>query len=324
MLEEVSQAAEVFYPGVKHEDISFEELAEKLGNPRYSALANYIRNNWMAATSSDHCSLADIESDPHSSGGLVVEGGMSTYVDELADEAGRDKIRTNTKIVSLEETPHDVIAKDAQGNRYLAKHVILTPSVGVLKSGAIKVEGQAGDTLTKQLDGYQMGEMFKMTFELPKEMFARNKHRTNRRFIVLPSDQRPALCITGNPDNPTLTILCGGEAGHEMERASGPQQLAYACSVVGMAQGLKDMLPYLKDEPHVTGWSKNPLVQGAYATKRLGFKGHDAPCWIGSRIIVAGEAFHPQVGYLDSALVSGEKAATEVAERLAATGRAVA
>lgn len=316
MLSEVSRVADIFYPGIDHANIPFEELVQKLHNPRYDALARYLRHNWTAATDPKHCSLSDIENDPHTSGGLVVEGGMASYIDALADEVGYERIKVSSPIVSLEETPDDVIVRDANGGRYLAKQVILTPSVGVLKSGDIAMDEPTQSNLDATLKGHHMGEMFKMTFELPRAFYEKQKHRTNRRFVVLPDAERPALCITGNADSSTLTILCGGEHAYKMERASPQEQIEYAHSIMSKVACLSGAINEISAPPITTGWSRNPFTRGAYSVKQVGAKGHETPQWISPRIVLAGEAFHPFTGYLDSAAISGTQAADMVVEKL--------
>ena len=323
MLSEVSRVAEIFYPGVKHEEIPFEDLVQKLNNPRYTALARYLRHNWMAATDPNHCSLADMENDPHTSGGLVVEGGMVSYIEALAEEVGHERIKIDSPIVSLEETPDDVIVRDAKGHRYLAKQVVLTPSVGVLKSDAISMDDKTRGAVDGVLKNHHMGEMFKMTFELPRDFYEKQKHRINRRFVVLPDAEHPALCITGNADNPTLTILCGGEHAYEMERAHPEDQRSYAYSIMERVACLQDAQYLVQGPPITTEWSRNPFTRGAYSVKQVGSKGYDEPQWISPRILLAGEAFHPFTGYLDSAAISGTQAGEMIAGRLQTPAMAI-
>lgn len=297
---------------------------------RYPLLAKYIRQNWTAAVCPADCSLADVLFDPHNPGGLIVAGGMESYTNAMADEinespeistkanaVGRSNIRLGCAAKHLSRMNDGWMVEDQNGHRYIAPVCALSPSIGVLKSGDIAMEPLIKNHVNNAIKDYRMGAMMKMTFPINPSFFTSDKDRVNHRYCVILDDAEPALVITGNAKNPMVTVLCGGENAMKMEQASDNDQKAYCKKILHAVPTLKQAHDAINGgAPITTDWTQNPLTRGAYSTKVVGGKGHDAPCQIEDGLWLCGEAFNRFTGYVDSAMESGEKAGTLMADAL--------
>ncbi len=303
---------------------------EPADQKRYPLLAKYIRQNWTAGVHPAHCSLADVLFDPHNPGGLILSGGMEQYPHAMADELnepteievkaeaiGRSKIRLGCAAKHLTRTNDGWMIEDQNGHRYIAPYCALSPSIGVLQNGDIKMQDPIKAKVDDAIKDYRMGAMMKMTFPIDPSFFTSDKDRVNHRYCVMLDDVEPALVITGNAKNSTVTVLCGGENAIKMEKASAQDQKAYCKHILQAVPTLKQAHDAINGgAPITTDWSQNKFTRGAYSTKVVGGKGQEAPYWVEDGLLLCGEAFSKFTGYVDSAMESGEKAGEAMAEAL--------
>jgi monoamine oxidase len=209
------------------------------------------------------------------------------------------------------------------GDVYSAKRLVLTVSIGVLKSGNIKFEPPLPEEYQANLANIEMGNFNKIfLFFDSKFKFPVN---SNTHLDVHTKSGEDIFYLAKDNGQPLVTVFVGGALARICDK--NPEK-ARDMAIQGLCEIWGDEVRdhIQKTPPQVTQWGENPLVQGGYSRVKIGH--HDVreklaeP--IDGIIYPAGEAIgatHPESGrnwatHMAGAAISGERAANLVIKSL--------
>ncbi len=194
--------------------------------------------------------------------------------------------------------------------RLRARAVIVTVSVGVLASGAIRFDPELPK---RQLDGLaklKLGSYERIALELPG-----NPLQLQKDDVVLEKSEsnRTAGMLANVGESSLMYVDVGGRFGRELAGQGEAAMVNFAIEWLGNLYGAD--IKKLVERSHATQWTKDPLLLGSYslalAGGQLSRKMLMEP--IRDRIFFAGEAAHETLwGTVPGAWESGERAADAV------------
>lgn len=240
----------------------------------------------------------------------VLAGGYASFIGALADgvdvvlDAPVDRIRREA----------DTLVVTSRGTEYRGGIVLVTASLGVLKSGLIDFEGGLSAEKAGAIDRLDMGSLEKVFLRFNDQFWTDEfegvaVHQSadgGRRFPWIQDFTRFAGA-------PTLALFHGGGAARQMLADNDDAQV-----VASALDTLRVLLPsHPIPEPtatHVTRWRSDPWSLGSYAYIPVGGSQSDIrslgdPEWDG-RLRFAGEATDPS--YFGSVHAAMRSAAREV------------
>ncbi len=287
----------------------------------------------------EETSLLDVRNNVACNMGHFTEYGMGRFVRNYAKDI-ENRIQLNTKIKRIVWDPSGVdptTVECTNGSVYRAKEIILTASVGVLKSGQIEFVPPIPKSHQEQLDNIYMGN-FNKAFLVFNEHFkipvAQNTHvdlhtKDVSRKMVYAGDERAIqpqdmfyLANDNGGHGKLVTAFFGGELARMCDES--PKDATHL-AVRGLEEIWGGSVRRHLEHTQVTQWGKNPLVRGGYSRVAIGH--HEARLKLAEpfgRIHLAGEAYgtiHPETGrnwatHMAGAAISGERAAKNVLELL--------
>ncbi|NBO20028.1 MAG: hypothetical protein EBV03_12570, partial [Proteobacteria bacterium] len=232
--------------------------------------------------------------------GAFTRQGLSQFAGHYARDI-KKHIRTNCPITEVHwklEGREGGMVKTASGDTYFAKRIVLSPSVGVLKSGDIKFVPPLPPKHQHSLDNVHMGNfnkvflVFNRDFTIPVNA---NTHmdvetRGGHEIFYLAKDNGQQL----------VTAFFGGELAQLCDR---DPNAARDIAINGLAEiwGEGARTAIQRDKCVVTQWGNDPYVKGGYSRVNIGH--HEARQQlaepIGDVLYLAGEAMgtiHPETG----------------------------
>lgn len=233
--------------------------------------------------------------------------GYGSLIDYLAQ--GLD-IEYNTPVSSVSRTARGVLLQAGE-KKYEADRAIITVSVGVLKSEAIRFDQGLSDRKRSALQRMKMGTMMKTVLEFPNSFWP-DVHR-----MGLPSASDPILefwNLEPVHGKPVLVALCAGSEARRLEKVSDRELQSV---VMEQIRGMFGKTP----EPRRmlrTRWHSSPLTRGSYSMIAAGSSLEDHAT-LGDpdddRVFFAGEACHEQyTSTVHGAILSGRRAARAAAK----------
>ncbi len=247
-------------------------------------------------------------------------GGFDQYVTNgydalpayLAD--GLD-IRLNQQVQTIDYTTSPVKIT-TQNSTLEANYVVVTASLGVLKSNSIQFLPQLPWRKQRAIERMGMGTINKLAMRFPKSFWPTDKaaiaHGTKKfgKFPVFLN-----LDVYNDDEHPVLMALMGETYKNALEGVKEEDAVREAYQVL---QGM-----YGSDIPAPTGvvrsqWQSNPFIRGAFSYNKLGAEGSDREDLaesLESRLFFAGEATHRErYGSVSGAFLSGKRATKEILE----------
>ena len=232
-----------------------------------------------------------------------VTGGMSKL---LAVVAGKLDVRFGAKVDQIDYSPTGcrVIVGESS---FAADAVIVTTSIGVIKTGSLKFNPRLPEVHQRALNFLDMGTMNKVALKFPRASWP------DKDFFFVSG----ALCSSfWNLDRyagaPILVGLAGGPRALQLEGMSVDERVGRTLQDLRAALG---PLP----EPAgalTTAWLSNPHTLGAYSRMNPGASGLEREVLsqpIASRVFLAGEAIHStDPSTVHGAYWSGLRAATQI------------
>lgn len=98
----------------------------------------------------------------------IVPAGMERFIDHLA-ESVKDSIHTNVAVTSINYEGSDgVVIKCSDGRRVTADHVVVTSSLGFLKSGKLHFQPELPVPKLGAIKRSKMGQYMKILVEFPE------------------------------------------------------------------------------------------------------------------------------------------------------------
>ena len=192
------------------------------------------------------------------------------------------------------------------------KAVIVTPSIGVLASGAISIDRSISQTLQRGLAGMQMGSMIKIALSYDQGSPA-TRYPENSIFLPQLADQRGFYFLVRPFGAPLVICISGGALALDLEAQTEKVRLEFA------RDNLRSLIGKNADRglrfSESTNWSRNPLFLGCVAAARPGeLQAREAlAAPIAECIYLAGEALAEKaVQTAHGAYASGRQTARRV------------
>lgn len=246
-------------------------------------------------------------------------GGLDQYVtngyEALPDYLAQDlDIRLNQQVQSIDYTtgPVKITTQDAVLE---ANYVVVTASLGVLKSNSINFLPQLPWRKQRAIERMGMGTINKIAMRFPKIFWPDTSAlahgtKTYGEFPVFIN-----LDVYTEGTDPVLIALLPESYRNALEGVSDEDAVREAYQVL---QGM-----YGSDIPAPIGavrtqWQSNPFIRGAFSYNKLGAesKDHDdLAASIENRLFFAGEATHrKKYGSVAGAYLSGQRVTREILE----------
>ncbi|MDE0892479.1 MAG: NAD(P)/FAD-dependent oxidoreductase, partial [Planctomycetota bacterium] len=189
------------------------------------------------------------------------QGGYAQLVDYLAE--GLD-IRLNTPVTSINHLSNKVVIPTPQETLH-ADHVVVTVSLGVLKSGAIQFNPPLPIAKTDAIARLGMSGMEKVVvtfnnvfWSSVNDLYFRSL--TDGEFSYI----KDMTSFTGTP---TIVAFSGGDYAAQMHSQSDSQLVDRLVAVLGDLSGSAPPLP---TGSHVTRWGTDPSFLGSYSYWAVG------------------------------------------------------
>ncbi len=235
-------------------------------------------------------------------------GGMQRFAEWLARDL---KIMLDTKVSDIEWSQAGVNVQ-TQAGMFRADAVVLTISVGLLKSGAIRLAPGLPESHARALDRIGMALLNKVALQYPSAAWPMGDE-----YWILANGDLP--CIVANQGAysgaPILVALTGGRVSRSLEAMDDEEIAGRLHRDIARAHGRG--LP----EPEgvaVTRWAADPLAMGSYSHRRPGANLREDNILarpIDDRLFLAGEAIIDDwdVCNVSGAFRSGQNAARRIA-----------
>lgn len=215
----------------------------------------------------------------------LVRQGLGTLVGRLA--AGLP-IAVNTRVRGISTVGREVRVTTDRGT-LRAKAAIVTPSIGVLASGAIAFEPALSSEMQGALSGLQMGLLSKIALAYAPSS---PMMRLTAGSVLVPqvSGERGHYFLVRPCGVPMVICFVGGSLAWDLATQSEATAIAFA------RDKLRALFAADADRGFrvgtATGWGTNPLTLGAYAVARPGSvrARRVLAMPIGERVFLAGEA----------------------------------
>lgn len=228
-------------------------------------------------------------------------GGYQAWAEALASGV---ELRLEHPVAAIHHDD-DGVEVEAAGERFRATDVLVTVSVGVLRSGSIQFEPPLSDTRLAALDRLDMGRLEKVVLTWDEAWWPGGGFE----FVSAAEDGRFPEFYDLSPLTGTATLAClyGGRWSRGVQADwSDEAVLADVLDVLGAIHGAAVPSPAASA---VTRWSSDPYALGSYSFLPVGASLDDLALLAepeGSHLRFAGEATDPDFyGNVHAAVRSG-------------------
>jgi monoamine oxidase len=249
--------------------------------------------------------------------------GYGPLLKTLTERIERDfpSIRYNTKVQSIDWKPGhaDIMASsldDGVDTKFSSHVVVVTTSVGVLKSHALMID-PLPPVISQALAAFEMGQVQRFVFRFQSRFWEKVSKEPIGFLHAGPENYFPTWWTQMPLRSPLLVAWQGGPKAIEMSKWPEEKKIVAAFETLGLMTG--HTVEYLKGQLrswHTQDWSQDPLVRGAYsyvlmggmtATKQLAKP-------IENTLLFAGEATATKAlrGTVQGAMESGWRAALQI------------
>lgn len=255
----------------------------------------------------------------------------------LAAELPRGTVRLSHIVRSVEWSPgHAIVHTDTEA--LSAAAVVVTVPLAVLTAavdgtqGPIAFRPDLGPNVRRALQGIAMGSVVRLVFSFREAFWgdlaaaAKPRDPSAVGFVTVDGGEFPVWWTQFPLRVPMLTAWLGGPRAEALAMQPSRAVTGRALQELGHALGI----PMARLETLLTGtwyhnWQHDPFTRGAYSYGVVG--GIDAPrllmAPIGRTVFLAGEHTDPdgRSGTVHAAIMSGQRAARDVADALALGAR---
>ena len=239
-------------------------------------------------------------------GDAFPQGGCGQLVQGLG--AGLD-VRLNTAVVSVDHTHHGALVHTATES-FRASHVLVTVSLGVLKSGAIQFNPALPPGKLGAISRLGMGALEKVVLTFDNKFWSKID---DLYFKATIDGEFPYIKdMTAYAGTPSIVAYAGGDFADQMQGTPPATSVTRILDILGLLTGSTPPAPV---DTHVTNWRADPAFGGAYSFWSVGSSSSDnlalgAPA---GRIHFAGEATHMRhYGTMQGAMLSGLREAGRI------------
>jgi monoamine oxidase len=297
-----------FYDEVdERQDLSMAQALR--GAPQEVQDAARIQAQMAAGEDPERVSVSDWQR-LESGSNRLPPGGYGTLAERAAEGL---PIRTGVAVSAISHDRNGVVVRTNQGD-IRARKVIVTVSIGVLKSGAIRFTPSLPLSHSRALDGLVMGALSKVALRFEKERFGFVPHQ----FLAEIGDPRTAVTFETWPHdrNIVLAVFGGDHARGIVRQGEQPAVdllLERFVKIVG-----SDARKHFTGG-RLAGWPDDPYSRGSYAVALPGqMRARETLARpIADRLWLAGEATADVYSMTaGGASIAGREAARQVASRL--------
>lgn len=254
-------------------------------------------------------SALEFLTDENTPGGLQPDGGMSRVVAAMAKDVG--EICYDTVVTGVSTDADGVVVRSA-GESWRADYVLVTVSLGVLKSEAIAFDPPLSPAMVDYLGGITMGTMNKIIAEVDPAFFAEREVPVDLALELLDGDP-PHFCHVHSAGLPLITLFVCGRHAADVEAMDANAARGYLKRVLAPVEQLRGFDEHMIGDPVRSAWVGNPFTRGAYSACLPGAK-RSGPRFEG-RIGFCGDTFDQRFpASLAGAFRSGQAAAEEIAK----------
>jgi monoamine oxidase len=228
----------------------------------------------------------------------LVPDGFGTVLERFAKKFD---IRFNTPVRAVDWSGPGVRI-DTGAGAIVARSVIFTVSVGVLKAGSIAFRPALPVRNMRGLDGLGMGASTRMALRFDGARFGLTPH-TNVRLRLSPRQSFSFGCFAWDRD--IVTAYFGGDHAREIIALGEMDACAHVLDRFADAIG-SDVRKHYRDG-RLNGWWSDPYARGAYSHALPGYPRAraDLAAPVGERIFFAGEATGGADGAGGAAMTAG-------------------
>ncbi|KAG7393276.1 hypothetical protein PHYPSEUDO_011281 [Phytophthora pseudosyringae] len=252
----------------------------------------------------------------------IVPAGMERFIDHLAGPV-KDSIHTNVVVTSVNyESADAVVIECSGGRRVTADHVVVTSSLGFLKSGKLHFQPELPAPKRGAIERSKMGQYMKILVEFPGAFWPEDcTFIAQIKNLSTPSgasDRRIYFPVVFNyqfaKDVPIIEGVLVGENASKISATFTDAEIAHAL-FLQLQETFGPNIP----EPvnhFITRWDQDPWSIGAYSSLTVDSTDEDPAILrqsVANRVLFAGEATdYKYQGALQAAYLSGLKAAAEI------------
>ncbi|RLN50115.1 hypothetical protein BBJ28_00003898 [Nothophytophthora sp. Chile5] len=245
----------------------------------------------------------------------IVPSGMERFVDHLA-ESVKETIHTNMCVASINyDGPDGVVIECTDGQRVTADHVVVTCSLGFLKSGRLHFQPELPVAKATAIKRSQMGQYMKILVEFPKVFWPENAtfmaQLKDRSTSNDDTERRIYFPVVFNyyfaKGVPIIEGVLVGDKASEVSTTFSDDEIARALFLQ-----LQDTFGPDIPEPvghFITRWDQDEWAVGAYSCLTVESSDEDPEILrqtVANRVLFAGEAtVYKYQGSLQAAYLSG-------------------
>ncbi|MBN8520550.1 MAG: FAD-dependent oxidoreductase [Alphaproteobacteria bacterium] len=282
-------------------------IQHKLSKDQADSLAHRLRVDFETEYGTDLSSLSVFQYDEDkgfSGGDFWVQPSYRILIDTLAKDL---KIIPNSPVARIEQGLNYTRVITQDNNIYESDVVVVTASLGVLKSNKIIFSPELSLEKKSAIQKLGMGNLHK-SFFIFDQLFWDNHTAINQTFSPLWAE---LINVSSLYERPVLLAL---HAGHQAEVVQAMSDSEKAQSLYAV---LKKIYPKASAPLHVvsSNWQNDPFTHGSYSYVPVGesYQLHQTLGQPEGRIFFAGEHTNPHYpATVHGAYLSGRRAAQEI------------
>lgn len=263
-------------------------LTELAANPEAHRMLADFALLWDGVDPPVVPSALEFLSDENTPGGLEIEGGMGALIRRMAEEAGLARIHLRTSVSRIAEADDGVRIQAMDGSQWLARRVLFTGSLGVLKSNMVTFQPPLSGDFHEHLAGLVMGRVNKIVIECDPAFLAAREIPVDMAIELLDGDP-PHFCHVHSGGEPVIQLYVAGRQAERVEGMTPAEALDYAVGVLRPVAALRGFDMHVVSPAIVTRWVANPYSRGAYSCCLPGAK-RSGPRMEGA-IVFCGDTF---------------------------------
>ncbi|KAH7484454.1 hypothetical protein KRP22_005622 [Phytophthora ramorum] len=254
----------------------------------------------------------------------IVPAGMERFIDHLAEPA-KDSIYTDVCVTSINyEGAEGVIIECNDGRHIIAEHVIVTSSLGFLKSGKLHFQPELPAAKLGAINRSKMGQYMKILVEFPEVFWPEDctfiAQINDTSASSESSERRIYFPVVFNyqfaKGVPIIEGVLVGENASKISATFTDKEIAHALFLqlqVTFGPNTPDLVNYF-----ITRWDQDQWSVGAYSSLTVDSTDEDPAILretVANRVLFAGEATdYKYQGALQAAYLSGLQAAAEIVD----------
>lgn len=245
-------------------------------------------------------------------GDVFYSGFEAVLQNMFSDTMAQVPMLFNSPVVEIINRSDYAAVVTANGKKYYADKILLSPSIGVLKSGLIKFTPELPQKFKDALSGLRMGVLEKFVCHMAPGFFINNSIQENAQVHILDANHKPLFAVLKPAGKPFVVFLTGGNHSRKLLKMSEHEMVGYFIHALRQCYDNVDILDFAH-----TWHQHNPYIMGSYSAAKVDHwdaRRHLQDPWLRLKIIGEG-LHHPFAGQVPAAHLSGKLAADWVLGR---------